>query len=50
MSETGIEGEVGYATKAQARVDAGVSLLVWVLVYAIALTVVWLDVFYWRAG
>lgn len=49
MSETGIEEEREYS-RAIARVEAGVSLLVWLVVYATALVVVALDVFMWRAG
>lgn len=47
MSETGIEEERGYA-RAIERVEAGVSLLVWVAVYAAAVAVVLLDVLVWR--
>ena len=49
MSETGIENEEGYRNdKLLRRVDAGVSLLVWLTVYGIAVVVLCLDLFYWR--
>lgn len=50
MSETGIENEREYLTeKLERRVDAGVSLLVWLAVYAVAVVVLCLDLFVWRA-
>ena len=50
MSETGIENEDGYRNeKILRRVDAGVTLLVWLIVYSIAMVVLCLDLFYWRA-
>ena len=51
MSETGIENEESYRNdKLLRRVDAGVSLLVWLAVYFIAVLVLCLDLFYWRQG
>lgn len=50
MSETGIENEREYRNeKLVRRVNAGVSLLVWLAVYFIAAVVLCLDLFYWRA-
>jgi hypothetical protein len=46
MSETGIEE--AYAKRVQERVDAGVGLLWWVLIYGCAVVVVLLDMFVWR--
>ena len=51
MSETGIENEPEYRNeKLLRRVYAGVSLLVWLTVYGIAVVVLCLDLFYWRQG
>lgn len=47
MSETGIETDERYA-KRVARVESGVSLLWWLVVYGIAVAVVLLDVLVWR--
>lgn len=47
MSETNIENDERY-TRTAKRVDAGVSFLVWFVVYGAALTVVLLDVLVWR--
>ena len=46
MSETGIEQEREY--KILERVDAGVGLLWWVLIYGCAVVVLFLDLMYWR--
>jgi hypothetical protein len=46
MSETGIEQEREY--RILERVQAGVGLLWWVLIYGIAMVVVLLDMFVWR--
>jgi hypothetical protein len=47
MSETNIENDERYKRTTE-RVEAGVSFLVWFVVYGAALTVVLLDVFVWR--
>ena len=47
-SETNIESERDYKT--QQRIDGGVHLLVWLAVYGIAVIVVFMDIFFWRAG
>ena len=46
MSETGIEQERAY--KIEQRVEGGVHLLVWLAVYAAAVIVVFMDIFFWR--
>lgn len=46
MSETGIEQEREY--KVLKRVEGGVHLLVWMVVYAAAVIVVFMDIFFWR--
>ena len=45
-SETDIESEREY--KVLKRVDGGVHLLVWMAVYAAAVIVVFMDIFFWR--
>lgn len=47
MSETGIENEREY-TRVTKRVEAGVHLLVWVVLYGIAVVVLLLDLLVWR--
>jgi hypothetical protein len=46
MSETGIEQEREY--KILKRVQAGIGLLWWVLIYALAIAVLMLDLLVWR--
>ena len=46
MTETGIENEPGY--RAIKRVESGVSLLIWLAVYAAAVIVVLFDLMVWR--
>lgn len=46
MSETGIENTREY--KIQKRIDSGVHLLVWMVVYGVAVAVVLIDLFIWR--
>ena len=36
--------------KIEERIDAGVSLLTWILVYLLAVTVLMLDILVWRPG
>lgn len=45
-SETNIEQERAY--KIEQRVEGGVHLLVWLVVYAAAVIVVFMDIFFWR--
>ena len=45
-SETNIEQERDY--KIEKRVEGGVHLLVWLVVYAAAVIVVFMDIFFWR--
>jgi len=47
MSETDIENDRAYRT--EQRVEGGVHLLVWVAIYGVAVVVVFMDIFFWRA-
>lgn len=46
MSETDIENDRAYRT--EQRVEGGVHLLVWMVVYFAAVIVVFMDIFFWR--
>jgi len=47
MSETDIENDRAYRT--EQRVEGGVHLLIWVAIYGVAVVVVFMDIFFWRA-
>jgi len=47
MSETDIENNRAY--RMEQRVKGGVHLLVWVAIYGVAVVVVVMDIFFWRA-
>lgn len=49
MSETGIENDTPYASRVAKRTEAGTGLLIaFVLVYIMAVAVVFLDMVMWR--